>query len=89
MAGSSHVKKIRCLKRKIRLQASEHAQDIEKYKTIIEDLKLRERYRELVFYAALHHIYEPTGMRQGWVYGASWDKEIAAGLDSAYHDKDY
>ena len=28
-------------------------------------------------------------MRQGWVYGASWDKEIAAGLDSAYHDKDY
>ena len=56
---------------------------------MIEDLKLRERHRELVFYAALHHIYEPTGMRHGWVYCASWNEEIAAGLDSAYHDKDY
>lgn len=56
---------------------------------MIEDLKLRERHRELVFYAALHHIYEPTGMRHVWVYGASWNEEIAAGLDSAYHDKDY
>ena len=56
---------------------------------MIEDLKLRERHRELVFYAALHHIYEPTGMRHGWVYGASWNEEIAAGLDSAYHDKGY
>ena len=56
---------------------------------MIEELKLRERHRELVFYAALHHIYEPTGMRHGWVYGASWNEEIAAGLDSAYHDKEY
>ena len=54
---------------------------------MIEYLKLRERQRELVFYAALHHIYEPD--RQGWVSCAAWDKEIAAGLDSAYHDQDY
>ena len=40
------------------MQASEYAQDIEKYKNMIEELKLRERHRELVFYAALHHIYE-------------------------------
>ena len=37
------------LKRKIRLQASEHAQDIEKYKAMIDEMKLRERHRELVF----------------------------------------
>ena len=58
------VKKTRHLKRKIRLQASEYAQDIEKYKNMIEELKLRERHRELVFYAALHHIYQPTRMRR-------------------------
>ena len=58
MAGSSYVKKIRRLKRKIRLQASEHTQDIEKYKAMIAEMKLRERHRELVFYAALHHICE-------------------------------
>lgn len=56
------MKKTRRLKRKIRLQASEYAQDIEKYKNMIEELKL---HRELVFYAALHHIYEPTRMRRG------------------------
>ena len=59
------MKKIRRLKRKIRLQASEYAQDIEKYKNMIEESKTRERHRELVFYAALHHIYEPTRMRRG------------------------
>lgn len=59
------MKKTRRLKRKIRLQASEYAQDIEKYKNMIEELKLSERHRELVFYAALHHIYEPTRMRRG------------------------
>ena len=60
------MKKIRRLKRKIQaLQASEYAQDIEKYKNMIEELKPRERHRELVFYAALHHIYEPTRMRRG------------------------
>ena len=49
MVGSSCLKKIRRLKRKIRLQASEHAQDIEKYKAKIDEIKLRERHRELVF----------------------------------------
>lgn len=44
------MKKTRRLKRNIRLQASEYAQDIEKYKNMIEELKLRERHRELVFY---------------------------------------
>ena len=34
-------KKIRRLKRKIRLQASEHAQDIQKYESIIEELKFQ------------------------------------------------
>ena len=82
MVGSSCLKKIRRLKRKIRLQASEHAQDIEKYKAKIDEIKLRERHRELVFYAALNHIHEPLGMRNGWVCGDTWDKEIAAGLDS-------
>ena len=41
MAGSSHGKKIRRLKRKIRLQASEHAQDIQKYESISEELKFQ------------------------------------------------
>ena len=36
MAGSSHAENIRRFKRKIRLQASEHGQDIEKYKSMIE-----------------------------------------------------
>ena len=49
MAGSSHAKKIRRLKRKIRLQASEHAQDIEKYKTIIEDLNYERDIVNLYF----------------------------------------
>lgn len=49
MVGSFCVKKIRRLKRKIRLQASEHAQDIEKYKAMTDEMKLRERHRELVF----------------------------------------
>ena len=75
MVGSSCLKKIRRLKRKIRLQASEHAQDIEKYKAMIDEMKLRERHRELVFYSALHHIHEPTGMRHGWVDGATWIKK--------------
>ena len=49
MAGSSHAKKIRRLKRRIRLQASEHAQDIEKYKKIIEDLNYERDIVNLYF----------------------------------------
>ena len=80
--GTLLYEKNSSLERKIRLQASEHAQDIEKYKAKIDEIKLRERHRELVFYAALSHIHEPLGMRNGWVCGDTWDKEIAAGLDS-------
>ena len=62
MAGSSHAKKIRRLKRKIRLQASEHAQDIEKYKTIIEDLNYERDIVNLYFM----WLYITSTNRQGW-----------------------
>ena len=52
MAGSSHGKKVRRLKRKIRQQASKHAQDVERYQKEIQELKFRD---------ALQHIYNPYG----------------------------
>ena len=57
MAGSSHGKKVRRLKRKIRQQASKHAQDVERYQKEIQELKLWERYHDIIFRDALQHIY--------------------------------
>ena len=61
MGGSSHGKKIRRLKRKIRQQASKHAQDVERYQKEIQELKLRERHHDIVLRHALRHTYHPYG----------------------------
>ena len=57
------LKNIRRLKRKIRLQASEHAQDIEKYKAMIEDLKYYARDIMNLYFIRLYIILTN---RQGW-----------------------
>ena len=56
MGGSSHGKKVRRLKRKIRQQASKHAQDVERYQKEIQELKLRERHHDIIFRDALRYI---------------------------------
>ena len=55
------VLKVRRLKRKIRQQASKHAQDVERYQNEIQELKLRERYHDITFCDALRYIYQPYG----------------------------
>ena len=54
-------KKISNLKRKIRQQASKHAQDVERCQKEIQELKLRERHHDIMFRDALQHIYHPYG----------------------------
>ena len=54
MAGSACVKNIRRLKS---LQASEHAQDIEKYKAMIEDLKYYARDIVNLYFMRLYIIF--------------------------------
>ena len=85
MAGSSHGKKVRRLKRKIRQQASKHAQDVERYQKEIQELKLRERHHDIIFRDALRHIYHPYG-NERCIYYTNWDKEIADGFFSAFHE---
>ena len=61
MGGSKTQKKISNLKRKIRQQASKHAQDVERCQKEIQELKLRERHHDIMFRDALQHIYHPYG----------------------------
>ena len=82
------VLKVRRLKRKIRQQASKHAQDVERYQKEIQELKLRERHHDIIFHDALRHIYHPYG-NERCIYYTNWDKEIADGFFSAFHELDY
>ena len=88
MGGSSHGKKVRRLQRKIRQQASKHAQDVERYQKEIQELKLRERHHDIIFRDALRYIYHPYG-NERCIYYTNWDKEIADGFFSAFHELDY
>ena len=88
MGGSSHGKKVRRLKRKIRQQASKHAQDVERYQKETQGLKLRERHHDIIFRDALRHIYHPYG-NERCIYYTNWDKEIADGFFSAFHELDH
>ena len=73
------VLKVRRLKRKIRQQASKHAQDVERYQKEIQELKLRERHHDIIFRDALRHIYHPYG-NERCIYYTNWDKEMADGF---------
>ena len=78
------VLKVRRLKRKIRQQASKHAQDVERYQKEIQELKLRERHHDIIFHDALRYIYHSYG-NERCIYHTNWDKEIADGFFSAFH----
>ena len=78
MSGSSHGKRIRRLKRKIRKQAKQHAESCKEKDREIQELKLTKRHHSYVFRDALRFIYSPYG--EGSMYYSSWDKEEADGF---------
>ena len=49
----------------------------------IQELKLWERYHDIIFRDALQHIYHPYG-NEWCIYYTNWDKEIADGFFSLY-----
>ena len=88
MGGSKAQKKISNLKRKIRQQASKHVHSCKEKDLEIQELKLRERHHDIIFRDALRYIYHPYG-NQRCSYYTNWDKEVADGFHSAYHEIDY
>ena len=88
MGGSKAQKKISNLKRKIRQQASKHVHSCKEKDLEIQELKLRERHHDIIFRDALRYIYHPYG-NQRCIYYTNWDKEVADGFHSAYHEIDY
>ena len=60
----------------------------ESYQKEIQGLKLRERHHDIIFRDALRYIYHPYG-NERCIYCTNWDKEIADGFFSAFHELDY